>query len=110
MACQQAKKNQKIRLIHDAYINLKRERGYYFQPDKIAIFSQQLSSGMFLAVGTTKTSIAKFWVGAGILERRGENYIEHIFSPKQLASKKFTLEAVSIKGLDSKNFKTIRVL
>ena len=100
---------EKIRLIHDAYINLKRERGYYFQPDKIAIFSQQLSSGMFLAVGTTKTSIAKFWVGAGILERRGENYIEHIFSPKQLASKKFTLEAVSIKGIDSKNFKTIKI-
>ena len=83
--------------------------GYYFQPSKIAIFSQPLGSGMFLAVGTTKTSIAKFWVGAGVLEKKEESYIEHIFSPKQLTTGKFEQEKVSIKGLDSKNFKAIRV-
>ena len=100
---------EKIRLIHDAYINLKREIGYYFLPSKIAIFSQQLGSGMFLAVGTTKNSVVKFWVGAGALERKGESFIEHIFSPKHLELSRYTKEEIHIPGLESKNFNKIRV-
>lgn len=100
---------EKIRLIHDAYIVLKRELGYYFKPEKIAVFSQPLASGKFLIVGTTKTSIAKFWVAVGALKKIGDSFIEHILSPKQIEVQKFTKEAVEIKGLDFKNFKSIRV-
>lgn len=101
---------EKIRLIHDAYVNLKREMGYYFQPGKIAIFSQQLGSGMFLAVGTTKTSIAKFWVGLGVLEKREEGFIEYIYSPSQLEKSTFTWEEIKVDGLSGKNFNKIRII
>jgi hypothetical protein len=98
---------EKIRLVHDAYISMKREIGYYFKPTKIPVFCQPLTSGMFLAVGTTKTSIAKFWVGAGALKKIGDSYIEYILSPKQLKTEKLTKEPVSIAGLDSRNFRVI---
>ena len=88
---------------------MKRELGYYFQPTKIPVFNQPLASGMFLAVGTTKTSIAKFWVGVGALKKTDDGYIEYVLSPKQMGSKKFTKEAISINGLKFKNFQSIRV-
>ncbi len=100
---------EKIRLIHDAYIAMKRDLGYYFQPTKIPIFNQPLTSGRFLAVGVTKTSIAKFWVGIGALKKLENNYIEYILSPKQIELQKFTNEAITFKELDSKNFKSIKI-
>lgn len=100
---------EKIRLIHDAYINMKRDIGYYFQPSKIPVFNQPLASGVFLAVGTTKTSIAKFWVGVGALKKDNETFKEYVLSPKQLRSTTFTKEPVNLDGLDLKNFKNIRV-
>lgn len=101
---------EKIRLVHDAYITMKKDIGYYFHPTKIPVFSQPLASGKFIAVGTTKTSIAKFWVGVGVLEKDGESYKEYIFSPKQIESHNFHKEIIDIDGLDSKNFKSIRII
>lgn len=101
---------EKILLVHDAYIGMKREFGYYFQPGRIAVFNQQLASGRFLAVGTTKTSVAKFWVGVGVLKKEGHNYREYIFSPKQLQEAKCTKESIHIEGLEGKNFQKIRVI
>lgn len=100
---------EKIRLTHDAYISMKRDLGYYFQPTKVPIFNQPLGSGMFLAVGTTKTSIAKFWVGIGALKTTNDSYMEYILSPKQIASTKLKKEPISIPGLSGKNFHTMSV-
>lgn len=100
---------EKIRLIHDAYIVMKRDLGYYFKPAKIPIFSQPLASGRFLAVGVTKTSIAKFWVGIGVLKKLEDDYIEYVLSPKQIELHKFTNEPITFKELDSKNFKSIKI-
>jgi hypothetical protein len=100
---------EKICLIHDAYMVIKRALGYYFRPEKIPIFNQPLPSGMFLAVGTTKTSIAKFWVGIGILKQVENSFMEYILSPNQIKSTKLTEEKISIDGLDSKNFKRIKI-
>lgn len=100
---------EKIRLVHDAYIAMKRDLGYYFQPSKIPVFNQPLPSGMFLAVGTTKTSIAKFWVGVGALKKTKDGYIEYVLSPKQMESKKITKENISVPSLDFKNFHSIRI-
>ena len=100
---------EKIRLTHDAYIAMKRDLGYYFQPTKIPIFSQPLASGKFLAVGTTKTSIAKFWVGIGVLKKLENDYIEYILSPRQIELRNFTNELIAFKELDSKNFKSIKI-
>jgi hypothetical protein len=100
---------EKVLVVHDSYIKMKREIGYYFQPTKIPVFNQPLASGMFLAVGTTKTSIAKFWVGVGALKKIDDGYIEYVLSPKQMESQKFTKDTVSIDGLDLKNFHSIRI-
>jgi hypothetical protein len=60
-------------------------------------------------VGTTKTSICKFWVGVGALKKIEDNFIEYILSPGQLATKQFIWENVLINGLTSKNFSKIRI-
>lgn len=100
---------QKILLIHDAYMIIKRGLGYTSNPEKIPVFCQPLASGKYLIVGTTKTSIAKFWVGVGALKRRGDEFIEYVLSPNQLETQKTTKEYTSITGLDSKNFSQIRI-
>lgn len=101
---------EKILLIHDAYMIIKRGLGYTFNPEKIPVFCQPLTSGKYLIVGTTKTSIVKFWVGVGALKKREEEFIEYILSPNQLESQKTIKEKISIDGLDSKNFSSIRIL
>jgi len=101
---------EKIRLIHDAYMPVKRELGYYYKPEKIAVFCQNLLSGKFIAVGTTKTSVAKFWVGVGALKKVEESYQEYILSPSQLEDAKFSWEPISIEGLSGKNFSKLRII
>lgn len=63
-----------------------------------------------LVTGSTKKSIAKFWVGSGALEKSDNGFNEIILTPKQLASAKFDWEDVNIEGLKGKNFTRIRVL
>lgn len=100
---------QKVRIIHDAYMPLKRRLGYYFEPEKIPAFCQPLPSGKFLIVGTTKTSIAKFWVGIGALKRTGDSYQEYVLSPKQIEKAPLTQENIYIEGLSSNNFQSINI-
>jgi hypothetical protein len=103
--------HEKNVLMHDAYIKLtKAGTGYHNRPDKILAFTQPLPSGMFIAVGTTKTSIAKFWVGTGALKPKEGSFMPYILSPKQLASTTYTEETIAIPGLDDKNFKKIKIM
>jgi hypothetical protein len=98
-------------LVHDAYISkTKRGANYTFRPDKILAFTQPLSSGVFLGVGSTKDSIAKFWVGVGALKARDDSYRQLVLTLSQLEKTPSVFEAVSIAGLDSKNLKDIRVI
>jgi len=99
---------EKVFLIHDGYSKVSKRRPYYRTPDKIFIITKQMKDS--IAVGTTKTSVVKFWIGAGVLKKTVGSYIEYIFSPKQLESNVFIRERVDIKGLESVNFKTIRIL
>ncbi|HSX23868.1 MAG TPA: hypothetical protein VLE74_02095 [Candidatus Saccharimonadales bacterium] len=102
---------EKNTLLHDAYISLtKREAGYTFRPDKILAFTQPLPSGVFLAVGSTKDSIAKFWTGVGVLNTRNDSFRQGILSPNQLEKAKFTWENIALKDLNGKNFGRIRVV
>ncbi len=107
---QDPKWREKIRIIHDAYMPIKREQGYYYKPEKIPVFCQNLSSGKFVAVGTTKTSIAKFWVGVGALQKRGNSFIETILSLSQIDKTSAVWEEVKIDGLNGKNFSKIRII
>ena len=98
-------------LMHDAYITMtKRETGYTFRPDKILAFTQPLPSGNFLAVGSTKDSIAKFWTGVGALKPKDDSFRQIILSPKQLQNAKFDIQDITISGLRGKNFAKIRLL
>jgi hypothetical protein len=99
---------EKNALVHDAYINL--TDPYLYEPDTIGAFSVPIGMPNFLAVGTTKTSIVRFWVGAGVLQRKGDAYIENVFSCTQLERAEFDWTPVSIDGLSGKNFTKIRVI
>jgi hypothetical protein len=97
-------------LIHDAYIKFtKGETGYHVRPDKILAFTQPLPSGAALAIGTTKTSVAKFWTGVGALQKISDGYMQYILSPKQLSNTHITKEKIQIDGLSGKNFHTINI-
>jgi hypothetical protein len=100
---------EKIHLIHDGYLITKREAGYHFRKEKILAFSQPLPSGTAVAVGTTKDSIMKFWIGAGVLRKKEESYRQVIHSPSQLERLQFSSENVSLEGLEGKNFGKIRL-
>lgn len=63
-----------------------------------------------IPIGTTKTSVVKFWVGVGALQKREDSFIETILSPSQIEKSKFVWESTTIKGLEGKNFKKIRVV
>lgn len=51
------------------------------QDDSISIFAVSFPDS--LGLGTTKSSMVKFWVGTGVLERDGDSFKERILSHKQ---------------------------
>ncbi len=99
---------QKNKLLHDAYMTVSKRRPYYRTEDKLLAFTKKLPNGV--AIGTTKTSIAKFWVGVGVLKRRDDGFIESILSPDQLEKAEYEWQPVSIEGLNGKNFNRLRVV
>jgi hypothetical protein len=98
----------KNKLMHDCYMTVDKRRPYNRAPDKILAFTKQLPKG--IAIGTTKTSIAKYWAGVGALKRRDDSFIESVLSPDQLASTKAEWVSLSFPGLSGKNYQKIRVV
>ncbi len=101
---------EKTELIHQAYYAVDKRRPYNKANDKIVVFPYTLKDGRCVAVGTTKTSVAKFWVGIGILKKINDTYIEYILSPSQIKNSNLKKEDISIEGLNEKNFKNIKIL
>ncbi|MDC1205374.1 hypothetical protein N8083_00825 [Candidatus Pacebacteria bacterium] len=102
---------EKVWQLHLAYSPVKKLSGYYDNnPKKILAFTQPLPSGKTISVGTTKSSVMKFWIGVGALQKKGDSYIEKILSPAQLTSTEAEYCKISIKGLAGKNFENIRVV
>jgi hypothetical protein len=99
---------EKVQLMHDGYAQVTGRRPYYRQPDKLNIMTTPFN-GM-LSVGTTKDSIMKFWIGAGILKPKDDSFRQIVMSPNQLKQADFEIENVDFAGLDGKNFKQVRVL
>ena len=97
-------------MVHYAYYAVKKWDGYLLQPQKIMVFPTQLRNYNCIAPGTTKTSIAKFWAGVGALKRLGGGYIETVLSPSQVEAVETKWELMSIKGLQGKNFKKLRII
>lgn len=102
---------EKVELVHSAYYVSRNETGYYApETHKIICFTQPFAPGKPLAVGTTKDTIAKYWVGVGALRRHEHSYRTAVLSPQQAASIRSSWEDVSIPGLKGKNFGAIRIV
>ena len=98
---------QKVQIIHDSYSLSSKRRPYYRNTDKIMVVNTALSGA--IAVGTTKSSVAKFWVGIGVLEEKGSSFRELVLSPSQIKKSNFEKSPIKIKGLEGKNFTEIKV-
>ncbi len=98
---------EKVFLIHEGYARVSKRRPYYRTNDKIFVITRPIKDS--IAVGTTKTSVVKFWIGAGVLKKNGEGYMEYIYSPSQLESGKFIEKEINVSGLEGKNFNSIRI-
>lgn len=98
----------KVMLVHDAYSISSKRRPYYRSDEKLMVVNTALPCT--IAIGTTKASVAKFWCGMGVLEKRGEKYLEKILSPSQLEKAKLVREEVSIEGLEGENFQEIKIV
>jgi len=99
---------EKNKLVHDAYMAVTKRRPYNKMPEKISVFSKPFPKT--IGVGTTKTSIAKFWAGVGALKRKGDSYIETVLSPEQARSASTDWAPIALEGLEGKNFEKIRII
>ncbi len=99
---------ERVVLIETAYSRTKAEPGYHKVPDKILAFTSSIP-GVAIAVGSTKDSIAKFWVGAEALKPLAESYRQLVLTPKQLENLQYQWQHIDL-GIKDKNFKRIRVL
>ncbi len=98
---------QKVQIIHDAYSMSSKRRPYYRNSNKIMVVNTAVNGA--IAVGTTKASVAKFWVGAGALEKKGDSFTELVLSPSQIQTTQFDTITIRMKGLEGKNFSRIKL-
>jgi hypothetical protein len=96
-----------IHLTHSAYTLIPRHKEYILADSKIRV--SPLTAHTSLAVGTTKSSIVKFWVGVGALKRVGDNFNQLVVPPSHVDAWLFDYEQIDI-GLGFKNFSKIPIL
>ncbi len=99
---------EKNQLLHNAYLSLSQKRPYYQKPGRITVFTNPINK--VIAVGSTKTSVAKFWAGIGALKKRDDSFIETVLSPTQAEAARVSWEPINIPGLEGKNFQKIRIV
>lgn len=99
---------EKVELIHQSLEETPTLTRYLDDP--IIIRACPTSYSGWIAVGSTKRSLAKFWAGVGVLQKENDSFAELVLTPKQLGVTQFDWEEVNIPGLEGKNFKKIRVL
>lgn len=64
----------------------------------------------FIGIGSTKASIAKYWVGFGVLQQKDESFLPIILTPSQYEQvKKIGHKTVSVDLIPAPNFKQILV-
>lgn len=103
------KKIEQSAIMHDALVGMPTIRAFCDNnPRIILVFTTPLPK--VISIGMTRASIVKFWMGVGVIEEKGENYLEHIMSPSQIEKiKETTFKKIPIDLIDGKNFTTIKV-
>lgn len=81
-------------IMHNVYRQLERRKAFTRAENRIAIFPHKISKA--IPLGTTKNSAVYFWVGTGILEKRGDEYMERILSYEQWKDRSDLLQEVDI--------------
>lgn len=94
-------------ILHDATCFVSKRKAFVRGEDKIVIFSNRIRTS--IPIGTTKTSRTKFWTGFGVLERRGNEFLDRILSPEQFEKMKTVEhEIVPVDFVPLKNFSEIK--
>lgn len=101
---------EKVQFMHDSYASTSQRRPYYRPLEKHKIMVVTTPLWGMLTVGSTKDSTMKFWVGAGVLKPRDDEFRQVILSPSQLEKAHFDFKDANIEGLIGKNFTRIRAL
>lgn len=106
---EKVKKIERGAMLHEALVKVPTIRAFSdTNPAMFSIFGSQLPS--VISIGTTKSSITKFWVGTGVLEERDGNYYDRILSPKQIEHMKdIPFEEIATSFVPLKNFSKIKV-
>lgn len=98
--------HRKVELEHQAIFRTK-TLVPYLEDESIIRVSAMPFTG-YIAVGSTKYSVAKFWASAGVLQKSGDKYLERALTPTQLDSIRFEWQEIDL-GIQGKNFGRIRV-
>ncbi len=95
-------------IVHDGYCRLSKINQVIRGLGKIDLTATPLPKRNSITVGTTSSSVAKFWAGVGVLERKGDSFSDRILSPKQFQQKKDAQhEVVPSNLIKQKNFQKI---
>ena len=104
-------KQNKIKMgviYHHSYLGVPRRRAYNRGEGKIVVFTTVISNA--IAIGSTKTSVAKFWTGVGVSEAREDGFSDRILSPEQWEKvKNDKHEVIKTDLIPLKNFEQILV-
>lgn len=77
-------------------------------PENVLVFTK--ANPMMIGIGSTKTSMAKYWVGIGVLEWNKDKLQERVLTPSQWEkAKKLKHEVIKVNKSWGKNFKEILV-
>ena len=107
----EAEKQAKIELgpiMHDAYCWIPKRQAFNRGPGTILLFTTGIRNA--IPLGTTKTSVTKFWTGTGVLEERPDGFRDRILSPQQLEQvRSMDIQEVAVDIIPLRNFSKIRI-
>lgn len=101
---------EKLHAVHLSYYSILKRRAYVENPRLIRVAYTRDPGAACIPVGTTKSSVAKFWVGVGALRQTGAGFAETVLSPAQLRGAGFGWAPIAIDGLHGRNFRRLRIL
>lgn len=77
-------------------------------PETVLVFTKPNKD--FIGIGSTKTSMAKYWVGYGVLETDGQRYYDRVLTPSQWENcQHIKFETKSVEVIDLPNLQSIKI-
>lgn len=93
---------------HMAYHKLQKRVDYDNSLSRIGVFVKKRPNT--IPIGTTRSCVTKFWTGTGVLESRGDTFLNKILSPRQnFTIQDFPHTVINVRLCELNNFQDIRV-